>query len=278
MRRSISQTEETFSTDQELDDALDKATKTASRRQRPLSAKEDVVIQKLLKWANREANRADSKAHELIKWLTKTLKPEGEWNNERVIIFTEYRATQSYLQTILATHGFTQGNRLKIFFGGMDPEEREYIQNEFQADPILSPLRILLATDTASEGIDLQKYCHRLIHYEIPWNPNRMEQRNGRVDRYGQNFEPELYHFVGKKPEEIKPGGASLDDDLEFLWIAVNKVNNIRQDLGSVGPVIATSIEEAMLGRSRVLDTSMAEMKAQQLHKHNYIFLISQLH
>jgi len=268
LRRAISVTEDTFATDQELDEALVRATTTATRTQRPLSQDEEKVIEQLRHWGITESSRADSKAKELIKWLSKTLKPDGKWNDERVIIFTEYRATQSYLQTILAAHGFTQGDRLKVFYGGMDPEDREHIQNEFQADPSLSPLRILLATDTASEGIDLQKHCHRLIHYEIPWNPNRMEQRNGRIDRYGQKYEPELYHFVGKKPEEIKPGAASLDDDLEFLWVAVNKVNNIRQDLGSVGPVIASSIEEAMLGRTRILDTSIAEMKAQQLRRY----------
>ena len=108
----------------------------------------------------------------------------------------------------------------------------------------------------------------RLIHYEIPWNPNRMEQRNGRVDRYGQRYSPELFHFVGQDPELIRPGGSTLENDLEFLWVAVKKINNIRQDLGSVGPVIANSIEEAMLGRSRVLDTSMAEKKAQELRKY----------
>ena len=59
-------------------------------------------------------------------------------------------------------------------------------------------MRILLATDAASEGIDLQRHCHRLIHYEIPWNPNRMEQRNGRIDRHGQRPEPLVYHFVAK--------------------------------------------------------------------------------
>ncbi len=268
LRRAIGETEDSFATDQEQDDALDRATTTATRKQRPLSSEEKVVIQQLQSWASTESARADSKAKALIDWLQKTLKPDGDWNDERVIIFTEYRTTQSYLQTILAAHGFTQRNRLKVFYGGMDPEDRERIQNEFQADPSLSPLRILLATDTASEGIDLQKFCHRLIHYEIPWNPNRMEQRNGRIDRYGQKYEPELYHFVGKKPEEIKPGSASLEDDLEFLWVAVNKVNNIRQDLGSVGPVIAASIEEAMLGRTRILDTSMAEMKAQQLRRY----------
>ena len=53
----------------------------------------------------------------------------------------------------------------------------------FQADPQSAPVRILLATDAASEGIDLQNHCAHLIHYEIPWNPNRLEQRNGRIDR-----------------------------------------------------------------------------------------------
>ena len=83
--------------------------------------------------------------------------------------------------------------------GGMNAEERERIKAAFQADPEISPVRILLATDAASEGIDLQNHCSRLIHYEIPWNPNRMEQRNGRVDRHGQRADEVLvYHFVGK--------------------------------------------------------------------------------
>lgn len=268
LRRDIDTSEDSFATDQELDEAQARATVTATRIQNPLDPSEEVVIKQLHTWAALEGNRADSKAKELIKWLNQTLKPGGQWNNERVIVFTEYRDTQSYLHTILASHGFTQGGRLKTMYGGMDPEERGRIQAEFQADPKLSPLRILLATDTASEGIDLQNYCHRLIHYEIPWNPNRMEQRNGRVDRYGQRFNPELYHFVGQDPETIEPGGSTLENDLEFLWVAVKKINNIRQDLGSVGPVIASSIEKAMLGQTRILDTSMAEMKAQLLRKY----------
>lgn len=268
LRREINNSEDSYATDQEFDEAQKNAIATATRSQRSLSADEETVIKQLHKWALSQSSLPDSKAKELIKWLETTLRPEGQWNNERVIIFTEYRTTQDYLHTILSSYGFTQGGRLKTFFGGMDPDERKHIQDEFQADPSLSPLRILLATDTASEGIDLQKHCHRLIHYEIPWNPNRMEQRNGRVDRYGQTFNPELYHFIGQEPESIRVGGSELENDLEFLWVAVNKINNIRQDLGSVGPVIASSIEEAMLGRGRILDTSMAEMKAQQLRRY----------
>ena len=88
-------------------------------------------------------------------------------------------------------------------YGGMDPEKREEVKAAFQTDPDSSPVRILLATDAASEGIDLQNLCSRLIHYEIPWNPNRMEQRNGRIDRHGQKAEKVLvYHFVGKGYKE----------------------------------------------------------------------------
>jgi hypothetical protein len=80
---------------------------------------------------------------------------------------------------MLAAEGLAGGDRLLTLYGGMDTQERERIKAAFQAEPSVSPVRILLATDAASEGIDLQNHCARLIHYEIPWNPNRMEQPTG---------------------------------------------------------------------------------------------------
>src|SRR5215218_73296 len=138
----------------------------------------------------------------------------------------------------------------------MDTDQRQEIKAAFQADPSMSPVRILLATDAASEGIDLQLHCHRLVHYEIPWNPNRLEQRNGRIDRHGQRFRPLVYHFAGVG------GDAGLDGDQEFLCTVVEKVEEIRTDLGSVGPVIADQIVQRMLGRRRSLDTRTAESTA----------------
>ena len=137
-------------------------------------------------WAAAAGARPDAKAQTLIRWLEEHLRPGGRWNDERVIIFTEYRATQNWLQERLALAGFTQGDRLLTIYGGMDTDQRERVKAAFQFDPKRSPVRILLATDAASEGIDLQNHCSRLIHYEIPWNPNRLEQRNGRIDRHGQ--------------------------------------------------------------------------------------------
>jgi hypothetical protein len=158
-------------------------------------------------------------------------------------------------------------------YGGMDSDQREAVKAAFQADPSVSPVRILLATDAASEGIDLQNHCARLLHYEIPWNPNRMEQRNGRVDRHGQR-EPEVkvYHFVGagyqqrfQNASAVPPG--SLDADLEFLMRAAHKVENIRQDLGRVGPVIARQVEEAMLGHRSRLDTDATDRTEEPLRR-----------
>src|SRR3954468_17736866 len=121
----------------------------------------------------------------------------------------------------------------------MDDEKREQVKAAFQAGPDVSKVRILLATDAASEGIDLQNHCSRLLHYEIPWNPNRMEQRNGRVDRDGQRAaDVRVFHFVAEGyRESMRTGGRAPGDlagDLEFLMRAAHKVDQIREDLGNV--------------------------------------------
>jgi hypothetical protein len=188
-----------------------------------------------------------------------------------VIIFTEYRATQKWLFDLLAGQGLAQDDRLMTLYGGMNSEERERVKAAFQAGAAISRVRILLATDAASEGLDLQNHCANLIHYEIPWNPNRMEQRNGRIDRHGQRANPVMiYHFVGKSYATQDARGAhpsSLEGDLEFLMRAALKVNTIRQDLGKVGPVIAAQLEEAMLGRRTTLDTSRAEQESEPIRR-----------
>jgi hypothetical protein len=205
--------------------------------------------------------------------LGEHIRPGGRWSDERVIIFTEYRATQNWLQGVLAAEGLTGNDQLLTMYGGMDSNDRERIKAAFQTDPKQSPVRILLATDAASEGIDLQNHCSRLIHFEIPWNPNRLEQRNGRIDRHGQKAKSvRIYHFVGKGYNDRERGMADtkvgdLDADLEFLMRAVKKVESIREDLGKVGPVIADQVQEAMLGRRSRLDTNRAEAEAEPVRK-----------
>jgi hypothetical protein len=216
--------------------------------------------------------RVDARAQAMIGWLDRTVRPGGHWGDTRVIVFTEYRATQKWLHDLLAHHGFAAGDRLALLYGGMDTTRREAVKNAFQAHPSKAAVRILLATDAASEGIDLQNHCHQLFHYEIPWNPMRLEQRNGRVDRRGQHAaEVLVHHFVPSgyergREDPQQPAG-QLEGDLEFLARAVEKVEKIRRDLGRVGPVIADQVEEAMLGGRRRLDTAGAERQGAEVRR-----------
>ena len=239
---------------------------TATRLFHPLTDREKYLLNELGKWANRNQGIPDSKQKELMKWLKQTIRPDGKWTNERVIIFTEYQATQNALFNLLSKEKFVQGDRVMCLNGGTNDEERERIKAAFQTDPAISEVRILLATDAASEGIDLQNYCYRMIHMEIPWNPNRLEQRNGRLDRHGQKHDVLTYHFVPKGFDErssVLPGmsAGSLNDDMEFLFRAVQKLEQIQADLGKVGPVISEEVQKAMLGRGGNLNTTGTVVK-----------------
>jgi superfamily II DNA or RNA helicase len=216
---------------------------------------EHALLDRMLAWARQAAVREDARTARLLDWVEQQVKPRGRFGDERVIVFTEFRATQRYLQERLAARGI-HGERVALLDGTTDDEARERIKAQWQEPPEAYPVRVLLATDAASEGISLQRHCHLLAHAEIPWNPNRLEQRNGRVDRHGQTAPEVLVHHIAstnwKAPERQVDG--SLEGDLDFLARVVRKVEQIRDDLGSAGPVIASQIEEAMLGRRRALD------------------------
>lgn len=271
LRKAIIKAEEDYADDTQVEEAQAEAVEAASGLATPLTDGQRTLLDRLMSWAEMAKNRPDSKAQTILGWLESHLKTAGQWNGKRVILFTEYRATHSWLMEILSSRGWG-GERLRVLHGGMDRDEREKVKAAFQAHPELSPVRILLATDAASEGIDLQNHCNYLIHIEIPWNPNVMEQRNGRIDRHGQKEKVVyIWHPVGKGTNldsltsGTKPG--ELEGDHEFLMRAVVKVENIRQDLGCVGPVIAQQIEEAMLGRRGAIDTQEAEAKAAQVRR-----------
>lgn len=247
------------------DDALaaaeEDALSAAAADAEPVTPEQQALLDEMASWAARNARRADAKTRRLVQWLQETCCPterrkgEREWNDERVIVFTEYRATQMYLQEMFEIAGLG-GDRLALMYGGMDTDTRERIKAEFQHDPKLRPVRILLATDAASEGIDLQKHCHRLVHVEVPFSPTKLEQRNGRIDRHGQPADTVLiHHFVATgwrdatSEEWNGVAAGTLEADLAFLSLIARKVDTIRDDLGAAGPVLAEQVEAAMLGR-----------------------------
>ena len=257
LHKAILKVDEDYADDQEVENAHAEAVEEATRRSSPLTAEQQAMLDDLREWAQRARNQADSKAKTILDWLTANLKPNGQWNDRRVILFTEYRTTHQWMHQILASHGFG-GERLGLLHGGLSQEEREPIKAAFQASPQDSHVRILLATDAASEGIDLQNYCNRLIHLEIPYNPNVMEQRNGRIDRHGQREKEVLiWHPV----DGGDASGASVGGHGEDILRALRKLDSMRADMGSVNPVIVPQMSGLIEGSLKDLDPRLAEAR-----------------
>lgn len=177
----------------------------------------------------------DCKFEKLMSWLREYLGFDGNSirSNERVIIFTEYRDTQDYLLKRLVNSGVPRDSIL-VVNGGTEPKEIESIKQEFN-DPN-AEVRILLATDAAREGLNLQQTCRYVIHHDLPWNPLRIDQRVGRVDRHGQTRKVKSWHHVIETVEEY-----------DFLSYIARKVEEARSDLGGLSPILEESIESFFL-------------------------------
>lgn len=203
----------------------------------PLSAAEPGQLESMMEWGLSYESRPDSRLDRLLAFLEQACRPDGhEWSDDRVVVFSEYAHTVDWLTRVLTQQGY--GDVLAVIQGSTLPEDREYIRAQFTEDPAKEPVRVLLATDAAGEGIDLQTYCHCLVNFDIPFNPSRLEQRIGRIDRYGQTQEPHVFHFVPDSDSSVYAADAS------FIARIAKKVANVEADLGSVNQVIGEEIQE----------------------------------
>jgi len=177
----------------------------------------------------------DSRFDHLVQLIDENLREGRAWNTaERLIVFTEYKTTLDYLKRRLHQQYADDGTAIRVLYGGMTDPERDQVKEAFN-DPH-DPVRVLVATDAASEGLNLQETARLLIHYEIPWSPIRLEQRNGRLDRYGQARDVIVRHFSSED-----------DADLRFMSRIVQKVNEIREDLGSFAEVFGAAIQRRLI-------------------------------
>jgi hypothetical protein len=166
---------------------------------------------------------ADARFDALVSLVERLLRSGGQWrDDERLLVFTEYKTTLDYLVRRLRQR--YEASRILTLFGGgrdgMGEADRDLVKRAFN-DPAHA-VRILVATDAAAEGLNLQRTARYVLHFDCPWNPSRIEQRNGRVDRHGQARDVTIHHFV-----------TDQDQDLAFLAHVLRKAHDIREDLGS---------------------------------------------
>jgi len=232
--------------------------------------REQALLDQMQEIAEKSRHLPDAKARWIIRWIRENLCPDlppfgqgvqgdaPKWNNRRVIIFTENReGTKRYLKTILeqAIEGTDRWEeRIEVIDGLTKGERRKEIQRRFNTDPANDPLRILLATDAAREGLNFQAHCTDLFHFDLPWNPGRIEQRNGRIDRKLQPApEVNCYYFV--LPQRIED---------HVLDVLVRKTETIKKELGSLSKVIDDDIERLLKQGIRHRD---AEWLAQRIEQ-----------
>jgi SNF2 family DNA or RNA helicase len=187
------------------------------------------------------AKKSDSKTEALVAWIKKNLFAGGNLrDDERLIVFTEYKETLFFLEQRLLQEGFDK-NTLRILCGGMNLDEFEAVKAEFE-DPTAA-VRLLLATDAASEGINMQECCRWIIHYDIPWSPSKLQQRNGRVSRHGQVRDVSIHYFR-----------CNEEEDMNFLFRVAEKVEQVRQDLGSVERIFDAAIQRHFQGKKTSIE------------------------
>jgi SNF2 family DNA or RNA helicase len=160
----------------------------------------------------------DTKARKVKRYIEQLFE---EHPNEKLLLFTEYRDTLDYLLDFFADEPWA--DEILTIHGDVSKDERERIEDEFN----YGQSRLLLATDAASEGIDLQHKCHIMVNYELPWSPNRLEQRIGRIHRYGQDKEVKVWNFQFDGTRES-----------EIFELLQDKVEEIRSKVGSTADVL----------------------------------------
>jgi len=220
-------------------------TRSALRQTLAADQSDQQLLEEMARIAATHRHRPDPRITLLEQWLREHLCPglgtaDLQWQPTRLLIFTDYVDTKRYLErqfSELLGEAEAQ-RRVGSFSGGMSEDNREKLKAQFNADPDQEPLRILIATDAAREGVNLQNHCKHLIHFDIPWNPSKLEQRNGRIDRKLQQA-PQVwchYFLLDDRPED------------RVMEVLVRKTEVIRQELGSLSPLVQRQVDEALEG------------------------------
>lgn len=252
--------------------------------------REEVTL--LLELARRcQAQGPDARAENLLEILYENQRAEN--NPElKYLIFTEFVPTQNMLRDFLEHHGFS----VVCLNGSMDLDQRREVQTQFA-----QKTRILVSTDAGGEGLNLQ-FAHIVINYDLPWNPMRIEQRIGRVDRIGQKHPVKAFNLIFEESVELRVRevleeklakileefGVSKTQDVldstengamfeKFYAQAIIDPKNIDSNLNALAMQVREQAEYERSGRSYYGDTVLDPQAAQQLSQHPLPFWVERM-
>ena len=158
--------------------------------------------------------------------LLRELGWKGRSVGNRVVVFSERIDTLRFLEEQIQSLLGVKAKHIGVFWGTLDDQKQAALVKEFGTEN--GNVRILLCSDAAAEGINLHYYCHDLVHFDVPWSLITLEQRNGRIDRYGQRETPKIRYLL------TRPRSVDQEGDLRVLSRLIDKENQAHQNLGDV--------------------------------------------
>jgi len=193
-----------------------------------LTGEQTLALERLRELA-KEANTSESgKYQALLKELARI--GVGPRSSERVVVFAERVATLTWLRGRIEEDLKMPPGAVRVMHGSLSDIEQQEIVEEFRQAH--TPIRVLITGDVASEGVNLHSQCHELIHYDIPWSLIRIEQRNGRIDRYGQRVSPRITTLL------LDPSDRRFNGDIHVLANLMHKEDEAHRALGSAASLM----------------------------------------
>lgn len=219
----------------------------------PVDAKEAEALTRLQHLAKTANTGESAKYNELVRFLKHI--GVGKGSNTRAVVFAERVATLKWLEDKLPKALGLKPENIGLLHGGLSDIEQQRIVDQFKRGN--SPLRVLVTGDVASEGVNLHAECHHLIHFDIPWSLIRIEQRNGRIDRFGQRHSPQITTLL------LNPDNARFSGDIKVLTRLMEREHEAHTVLNDVASLMGEysekkeedAIRDVLMGKKDFEDT-----------------------